>query len=411
MKRLLYVFIVIALGMIGWGSALARSPQTTSISETPENAKRVIAKGVGAIIGGDLAKAEDDAIANALKNAVEQTVGTMIQSDVLVKNYQVLESNIYSRTAGYIQSYRVLSKNEIGNNILEVTIEAVVKTGNLKDDLAALGIILQRKNYPRLMVLVDESNIDTHLPLGEVNLNTTETEIINTLQPRGFQFVDKAVVLQKAQRDALQAALEGDQAAAARIANSTGAEVLIVGKAISKAATNVPAVLKNAGLTSCQATINLRAIRGDDGNIIATVTKQAAAAHIDPIAGGTQALQKAAHLAAIALAEQIVEQWRKDIYSGATVQMRVLNIPSYVDLMHLKNWLLSTIRGVKSVSQREFSGGTALLDIQGTLNSEKLAGEISLKSQQSNGDFHLEILNVTANALVVKMVKKTTGEQ
>ncbi len=411
MKRRLFFLNLLLVGVLFWRSAYAQIPTNNEIPGTPENAKRVIAKGVGAVIGGDLAKAEDDAIANALKNAVEQTVGTMIQSDVLVKNYQVLESNIYSRTAGYIQSYRILSRNEIGNNILEVTIEAVVKTGDLKNDLQALGIIFQRKNYPRLMVLVDEANIDAHFPLGQMNLNTTETEIINTLQPKGFQFVEKAIVLQKAQKDALQAALEGDEAAVSRIASSTGAEVLIIGKAVAKSATNVPAVLKNAGLTSCQATINLRAVRGDDGSIIATVTKQAAAAHVDPVAGGTQALQKAAHLAALTLADQIIERWRQDIYSGATVQMRVLNIPSYVDLMHLKNWLLSYLRGVKTVSQREFNGGTALLDIQGTLSSEKLAEEIALKSQQSDADFRLQILNVTANTLVVKMVKKSSGNQ
>ncbi len=404
MKSLWGIFTVTLL-LLNPGVFSGNSQVTQTLPSQQTESKRVIAKGVGAIIGGDRAKAEDDAIANALKNAIEQTVGTMIQSDVLVQNYQVLESNIYSRTAGYIQSYRILAKNEIGDNILEITIEAVVKTGNLKDDLAALGILFQRKNYPRLMVLIDEANIDTHLPLGEIDLNTTETEIITTLQAKGFQFVEKSVVMQKAQQDALQAALAGDEAAARQIALSTGAEVLILGKAVSRAATRVPAILQQAGMVSCQATVNLRAVRGDDGRIIASVMRQAAAAHVDPIAGGTQALQKAAHLAALSLADQIVEKWRQDVYSGGIVQLRVLNIGAYVDLMHLKNWLLSHIRGVQSIQQREFSGGTALLDVQGKIDSEKLAAEIALKSTNNDTNFSLEVVSVSANTVVIKVVK------
>jgi len=167
----------------------------------------------------------------------------------------------------------------------------------------------------------------------------------------------------------------------------------------------VPAILQQAGMVSCQATVNLRAVRGDDGRIIASVMRQAAAAHVDPLAGGTQALQKAAHLAALSLADQIVEKWRQDVYSGGIVQLRVLNIGAYVDLMHLKNWLLSHIRGVQSIQQREFSGGTALLDVQGRIDSEKLAAEIALKSTNNDTNFSLEVVSVSANTVVIKVVK------
>ena len=62
--------------------------------------QEVIANGRGAIINNDLAKAEDDAVASALRNAVEQVIGTMVQSDVLVQNYQTIEDRIYSQSRG-----------------------------------------------------------------------------------------------------------------------------------------------------------------------------------------------------------------------------------------------------------------------------------------------------------------------
>ncbi len=404
MKRVMIFFNI--LTWISLVSAQSPSGQPVLSTSTRDTTQRVIAKGVGAIIGGDVVKAEEDAIANALKNAVEQTVGVMIESDVLVKNYQVLESSIFTHTRGYIQSYRILAKNEMGQNILEVTIEAIVKTGHLRDDLKALGILFLRKNYPRLMVIIDETNVDTHLPLVGVNLNVTESEIITTLQAKGFQFVEKSVVAQKVQQESLVALLEGDSAAARLIASSIGAEVLIIGKAVSAAAQNVPPVLKQTGMTSVHATVNLQAIRGDDGRVIASVMRDATAAHVNPLAGGAQALKKAAHLAALALAEQIAEVWRQDVYSTTTVQVRVLNIPSYGEVTHIKNWLLSYIRGIQKVIPREYNGGTALFEVQTTLDSPKIAEEIVAKKENVESNFYLEILSVHANSLVVKYVRK-----
>ncbi len=381
-----------------------------SAALTNSQAKRVIAKGVGAIIAGDRTRAADDAIANALKNAIEQTVGMMIQSDVLVKNYQILENHIFTRTTGYIQSYRVLAQNEIGTNILEVTIEAFVNIDKLIHDLSALGILFEQTNYPLLVLLLTVAHNDTHSTIAQTYWNPIESEIRTTLQARGFPVVEMSVVAQKVQPGVMQAALAGDEIAIQQVASLIGVEVLIFGKATARVVTSVPVLIKQAGLVSCQATVELQAVHGADGMVIITVTRQASAAHMDSVAGKMQALQKAAHLAAIDLADQIMEQWRQDVRAGSSIQLKVLNIPSYMSLLHLKNWLMSHIQGVRAIQQREFNGGTALLDLQTTINSEKLAEEIALNSNKSNTAFSLDVLSVTADAVVVKMVHRNSGQ-
>ncbi len=389
-----FVSIGLVVGIL-WGIPL--------FSQTSELEKTVIVKGVGAIIGGDEAKAEDDAIANALRMAVEQVVGTLIQSDVLVQNYQVVESNIYSQSRGYVKSYRLIDKRMRGDNILEVTIEAVVKKSDLENDLQALGLLMARKGMPRLMILVDEKNMDQHFYSYSIDMNTTETELMNLLMEKGFTFVDRGVVMQKLRRDAVLAAVEGNTDMAKQIARESGAELLIVGKAFSKPASNVPSVVRQAGLMSLQATINLRAVRADDGRIIATTSQQAAAAHIDPLTGGTQALQKAARLAAQDLVRKIVQVWQKDVYAGTTIQIRILDVPSYEDLIKFKNMITSYIRGVKSVYQREFTGTVALLDVEVTGKASQVAEELSLKDFSP---YHVDILNVSQNSLVIKLRKE-----
>jgi len=376
--------------------------QATAQAAGETNQQEVIAKGVGAIIGGDEAKAEDDAKANALRNAVEQVIGTMVQSDVLVQNYQTIEDNIYSHTSGYVQSYDVIGKSKRGENILEVTIRAVVKKGDLKNNLEAIGVLMSRKGKPRVMVLVDEKNMSAHYYSWAVDMNTTETEIMNVMMEKGFRFVDKNIAMQKIKKDMVLAAIGGDPMAAASIGTQTGAEVLIIGKAASKAASGGPAVLRQAGMVSCQATLNLRAVRADDGSIIATTSQQAASAHIDRLTGGTMALKRAAEAAAQELSAKIIDRWQKDIYSSTTINLRLLDVTSFSDLIKFKNMLPVMVRGVQKVYQRDYSNNTALFDLDVKSNATKVAEEMATKDFSP---LKIEIVNVTQNTIVAKMVK------
>jgi hypothetical protein len=69
-------------------------------SEAPQT---VEASGMGSIIGGDVGRARDDAIDDAMRNALEEAMGTLVQSETLVENFQLVEDNIFSKTSGYIQ--------------------------------------------------------------------------------------------------------------------------------------------------------------------------------------------------------------------------------------------------------------------------------------------------------------------
>ncbi len=369
--------------------------------------QEVLARGMGAIIAGDVAKAEDDAIANALRNAIEQVIGTMVTSEVIVDNYQVIEDRIYSQSQGYVERYQVINKNRQGDAIVEVTIKALVKKGNIKDNLEALGLLMSRKGKPRLMVIVEERNMDTHYYAWSVDMNTTETEIMDVLMDKGFPFVDRDAAMRKIEKDMVISAMEGDEYAAQLLATQSGAEVLIVGKAVSKVAPRGPAALAQAGMMSCQATMNLRALRADDGTILATASEQAAAAHIDELTGGTLALQKAAKLAADEISTKIIDRWQKDVYSGTTISLRLMNVETYSDLVKIKNMLPYYIRGVQNVYQRDFSENTVLfdLDVRGTAN--QVAEELVLKDFSP---YVIEVLNVTQNTIVARVGKSNLQE-
>lgn len=366
----------------------------------------VTATGYGAVLAGDMVKAREDGTQDALRKAVEQVVGMQIDAKTITENYMVLEDKIYSQTAGYVQSYEVVSTNKRVDNSLEVTVRAVVKTGNLKDDLDGIITTLRREGMPRTMVLIKEENYGQNTWNYSSDMNTAETALMNTLMNYGFPFVDAATVKASLERDALTAALAGDANASAAIAKRSGAEILIIGSA--KTTVTQLAMMKSSGMKTCSANLNLRVVRADDAGIIATSSARGVAAHIDELTGSNLAMEKAAEQSAKDVKSKIVEKFRQNQYAHRQIQLQVLNITSFEQLNTIKNSLPYYVRGIKNVYQRSFEAGVGLFDIDITQKAESVASEISAKGIEG---IKLEIIGVTQNKLTARVkVEEESGE-
>jgi hypothetical protein len=363
----------------------------------------VTSSGMGVIIAGDVGKARDEALNDALRKAVEQAVGTIISARSVVENAVLIEDNIYSRTSGYIRSYDLVREGKSVNipNTYEVTVTAAVSTAGLKDDLAALGILIERKGFPRLLVLIEEKNIEEHQWVREAhNLNTAEQKVQEMFRDKGFEFVDQKTAFKNLRRDQEMAINRGDTEAAVALGNRSGAEVIITGNAIAKKSS---VEVELGGMISVQANVNLRAIRTDNADIIATASASAPQVHIDDVTGGVMAIQKATEKAAEQLSEQIIAAWSEDLASGMRVNLIVHNIESFGDLNDFKLALQDCVRGTKSVDMRSFSSGVAEFDLETTSTADDIAQSLTAKDL---GKFRVEVLGVTQNKLELRIHKK-----
>ncbi|MBN2254917.1 MAG: flagellar assembly protein T N-terminal domain-containing protein, partial [Deltaproteobacteria bacterium] len=117
-------------------------------AQNGEGSKVIEADGAGVVINNDLALARDNAINDSLRKAVEQAVGTVISSETVVQNYEVINDSIYAKSQGYIQNYQILNE-KVSDGLYRVTIRATVSMGGIKDDLRALGFLMAQKNMPR----------------------------------------------------------------------------------------------------------------------------------------------------------------------------------------------------------------------------------------------------------------------
>lgn len=362
------------------------------ITAIAQDTTAIKAEGVEDIVDGGEGKARDAAIEDALRKAVEQAVGTFIQSETVVQNYTVVSDNILARSTGYVKKYDIMSESKDGN-IYKVTVRAEISSEKLKDDLAAIGLLMIRKHKPRVMVVIPEQHLTRKIPDP-----AGETEIIKKLLGKGFKVVDQSQVAKIRDNDQVKAAIEGDSSLAAKIGLQYGAEVMIVGEAFSEGAgKNI-----GGGLISCRARVEARAIKTDTGEILAADGRHAAGLDISEAIAGKKALQNAGSELADYLTEQILTKWNDEVTNINSVELIIAGT-TYAQLTELKALLSKSFRGVKGIHQKSFTGNRAVIEVDLKGDAQAFADELAQKNFKG---LVVEVTDFSANRLELRVLKK-----
>lgn len=391
-------FVLITLVLLG-------AMVTSAISQKAY--KEFTSKGSATVFGGDRGLARDQAIDDALRKAVEQGLGTFVQSSTLVENYQMISDNILSWSNGYVKKYDIISEGLTDATTYEVTIHALLELSNIKNDWDSIQNLIAQMHNPRILIIMDEQNIgqsyDKYHFLS-VDMTVAEATLINKFLESGFEVVDAATMRENIRREQASAALAGNTKAAANIGKSLGAEVIITGKAVAKVATGI----NLGGMKSCQANLTARVIKADVASIIATSSQHAAYPHIDEVTGGTKAIEKAATKMADELISKITQKWKDEFYKATTIKLIVVDVKSFSQINEFKSTLRYYIRGIKDIYQRQFLGDRAELDVKITGNADQMARELERKDFEK---FDVQILATTMNKITLKLTAKSFNEQ
>lgn len=338
-----------------------------------QETKQISAEGV-ASVGSDPAAARDKAIEDALRRAVEQAVGTMVDSETAVENYQLLSDKIYTHSAGYVKSYKVSSETTEGN-LVRVKIDAEVSSGELNNDLSGIGLLNRRMKYPRVMVMIIEQNMlntDSYWNQYSVSNSQAESTVYEKLKAKGFNVVDSKAMRSGVHADEAKQAWDGNNEVAGRFSKRLGAEIVIVGEASSTRSANN---IAGSDLLSVSTTITASAIKAGTGEIMAQSSSSGTAAHINEVAALQQAMQKASDKLADDLISGILKTWQQESSGTRALVMEVEDI-SQGELDKLKT-SLEKMRGVTEVIVRNFSNGSAELNIQAKTDGQELSQSIA----------------------------------
>jgi Flagellar assembly protein T, N-terminal domain len=353
----------------------------------------VSAEGVAGVSRGRMDVARDLALDDALRRAVEQVVGTMVESETLVRNLEVVSDKVYTQARGYVANYQVVSERQDGE-IYRVSVKAVVDAGHLQSDLQALGLLYRRMGKPRVMVVIAERHAGAGAsdPAGE-------TEIIRLLIEKGFKVVDQAQVRNIRESDPVKRALGGDAESAQRLGRQYNAEVLVIGEAFSEGAMR-GGMLGN--LVSVRARLQAKAIRADTGEILASEGAISPGVDISEFAAGKKAVTASGKKWLDAALPVLLDRWSREIGGENSVQVVISGL-SLPQVGAFKEVLLGQVRGVKDLHQRLYAADTATIDVDLKGTGQEMADDLT---QKDFGTFTVQVTAMTPNRLDLRAVPK-----
>lgn len=312
--------------------------------------KIVIAEGKAR---GTSIKAEDEALDDALRNAVEEGVGVFVDAQTLVQEYQLLGDRIYVQAKGYIRSYQVLSTTR-ERDLTRVRIKAVVGLTRLKYDLMALNLIKTLKGDPRIMVTISEV-VDGKLALG----HTGEIELEKILLAKNLNLVDRFRVDMNRARDVALNYDDYDRAAAFGLA--IGAEIVVTGQVLAEYSGVEELYGTNFHFYSCL--LELRAVRTDTAKLlIAESSAPFRKGSHSKLVARSEAVKMAVKEVGEKFLDQLFERWREEVIGYNRFLLTIVGLDSEGTLQDLEG-KIKAFRGLRDLFRRSYLKDVAMIEV------------------------------------------------
>ena len=351
------------------------------IAGTPVFAGQVTVSGYGI--------SSDDAERDALRNAVQQAVGTMVDSETLVQNSVLVNDEIYTQSKGYINNYSVLSKRLMPDGNYEVKIAADVDTSpssKLMNELTRLGIINRKLRDPKIAVMISEYHVN-----ARVRDPAAETAVIQKLIDAGFSRITD---ISQQRQDINKASALNDQDMK-NLAGSLNVDILVVGEAFSEGAGDVGKFIGNGrrdvGIVSCKARAEAKIYVVKTGQIISANGMYGTAADISELIAGKKALGDAG----AKLGDYIVEKLL-DYGSSNNQNIEIIVNASDFNRVNAISNALKSIRGVENAMVTNYNAGMATISLKYSGTPQTLFNQLNQALT-----FNINLQQFTYNTLTI----------
>ena len=338
------------------------------------SAQQVTATGYGSTA----AEAEND----ALRAAVENVVGTLLDAQTIVDKNTVLQDEIYTSSRGFIRHYDVLRTQQTAAGAWSVTVAADVDSepdSKLMDALTRERLIAVNMRNAKIAVILDASNAS----------GSGESAVVDSFLQAGFQNI---VDISNARRLYNQPYYM-DASQLQSLAQSLRADILLVGQAYSDCSGDVGQFIggRHTGILSCQARIAAKMYIARTGQVLAAHSTEGAGADITEAVAAGKALTAAGN----AMGEYMVQQLL-DRYSGNRQQLELTVLANSLQEINTVKQALASLQGVKNVTFNNYNNGRGVISLQYSGAPQTLFALL-----QQNMDYNLQLEESTFNTLTI----------
>ena len=253
---------------------------------------------------------------------------------------------------------------------------------------------------PKVLVMVDEK------ALGSVSTSDIETMAVRKLADQGIETVDQSRV--QANLERIQKALRGagDSRASAVLGREFGADVMLIGEAVSKPNA---AKIGDSNLRSYIASVSFRAVRVDNSVNVASSSESATVIAMDDISGSSKALKAAGEKALDAVIPVLIAKWDSSGDASPTANAKVaieITVGGMDQVWKLKETrvrLKGMKKAVESVVQKSYAQGVAMFRVESLIPSEELAEELVLNPPEG---LKVQVVEIKPTVLSLRVVEE-----
>ena len=333
----------------------------------------VTAKGMSFFEEGKEVIAREKALDEAKREALQQVMGSHINSMTVVSNFQLHEDRIISHSSGYVKNISIIDEKKSSLGTLEITIKAEVESADIQNDLQRFQDMLSWQRNPRISIVVNPSVAKKQMPAAIKIVNI----FIKKLQRANF----KVLKYSKQSRNKVGLLVELTLEQSVKTSDYQGIS-------LSLNEISLTADIFRPGNNEILASSS--AIRSIPGENCLSVLDKGSRQCIDTIWKE--------------LKNKLLLQYEKELYNDRDIYLTLKNVRSQSRAIEIPEILKTGISGVKSCSLLTFDGKKGEYTLQYRGRPEHFINELEMSYFRNTG-FQSKIENFTENSIVLLMLK------
>ena len=333
----------------------------------------VTAKGSSFFEPGRETIARAKAIDDAKRLAIEQAMGTGIESKTVVENFMLVKDQVISRSSGYLRSFTILSENKNDLGIFEVTIRAEVETAAIAADTGRFQKILSWQKNPRVAVIIDGA---TAMELQAPSRKAADL-LADRLRSSGFNVFQDTPQQRESMGLLVSLSLQRN------IRESNFRDMQFVMNEIS---------------------LSARILRPGDSEILATATAVASIPGDKTLSSLDTGARRCIDSIWNELRTKLTRLWEQDLYSFRDLRLVLQPIPSYTEAVALPGVLSEEVSNIAEAKLVTFADHKATYALKYKGWPEHLITELQM-SYFSRAHFASSLEEISGNNIVMRVKK------
>ncbi len=331
----------------------------------------VTAKGFSFFETGREMIAREKALDEAKRTALEQAIGTSVESRTAVENFQVVSDQILTHTSGYFKTIKIIEEKKTDLGTYEVTIEAEIEYSALIDDLDRLQKIVSWQKNPRVSLVIEPGLEKAFLPTAQKVAGLLTTK----LKESGLK-VFKYNQDNKSQMG------------------------LLVGLALDVATSQ--SEYQGVKISLNEVALSTHIYRPGTEEILATAN----AVKSLPGENKLQVIDKGARLCVDAVWEklrrELIRTWETELYNEREIDLIINSMPTMAKAQDVVAILESDVSGIVSVGLISFKGQKAAYALKYRGWPQQFLNEIQM-SYFTTKYFKTQLESIQGNKIVVNL--------